>query len=43
MLADRPHRKAKHKTEVISELEKLSGIQVDPRLVKKFLKILQDK
>ncbi len=43
MLAGRPYRKAKHKIEAISELKKLSGIQFDPRLVKKFLKILQDK
>jgi len=43
MLADRPYRKAKNKTEAINELKKFSGIQFDPRLVKKFLIILQDK
>lgn len=40
MTSDRPYRKALSKKATIKEIKKLSGIQFDPDLVDKFLKIV---
>lgn len=37
MTADRPYRKARPETDIVRELNKYSGTQFDPRLVKAFL------
>ncbi|GAG66829.1 unnamed protein product, partial [marine sediment metagenome] len=41
MITGRPYKKAVSKSEAIAELEKCSGTQFDPRLVKKFIRILK--
>jgi len=41
MITGRPYKKAVSKGEAIAELEKCSGTQFDPRLVKKFIRILK--
>lgn len=41
MLSDRPYRKARKKDEVINELKHEKGKQFDPKLVEKFLKVIQ--
>ncbi len=42
MTNDRPYRKALSKEEAIAELKKFSGIQFDPNLVPKFIKIVSN-
>ncbi len=41
MITGRPYKKAVSKGEAIAELEKCSGTQFDPRLVRKFIRILK--
>ena len=41
MITGRPYKKAVSKSEAIVELEKCSGTQFDPQLVKKFISILK--
>jgi len=41
MIAGRPYKKAISKKKAIKELDKCSGTQFDPKLVKKFIKILK--
>ncbi len=43
MTSDRPYKKRKSKEEAIIELEKCSGTQFDPELVKLFLSILEEE
>lgn len=43
MISDRPYRKAKSREEAICELEKNSGTQFDPNLVKIFLSLLKQE
>jgi len=43
MITGRPYKKAISKEEAIAELEKCSGTQFDPELVKRFVKILESK
>jgi diguanylate cyclase (GGDEF)-like protein len=43
MISDRPYRKAMAQPEAIEELIRCSGTQFDPRLVPKFLQMLQNQ
>ncbi|MCJ7727339.1 MAG: hypothetical protein MUO96_01680 [Actinobacteria bacterium] len=41
MITGSPYKKAVNESEAIAELEKCSGTQFDPQLVKKFIRILK--